>query len=848
MAETLEEFLVSVKYGIDEPSQAKFFDALKRVSTSIAGIAGQIVGLGVAVLKLADHMSEAGTKLYWMGQRVNDSVGNIQAMSFALTELGLSGEHATTALNQITQWTSTRGPAATAYLRSLGVTAKDADGQLQQLGKRLLASGERGSIGYAIELARMRQFGLDEETLRRLGSKEYEEKRHEEGVIGRAVWGTGGSKEGVKRFTEASVKIAGEFGKMGYIFTSLSQRFAVGLFAKIQPELEKLNEALMRALPQIKAFLDQMVQGAPALLHFLEGAILGFGRLLEIGTLLLKTFHELPEVLKIALAAFVLLPKALNLFTSPLFLMLAGLTTLMMLLDDYKHWQDDQKVGRKGDARTSHWEWGETEKMIKGMTDNPLTHAIENNPMVKSMMKLNAEFSTYVTSLTGIPGLLEGIELAAVALLAKWGLGAMLGLGKGAVKGAVTAAPGAVAGMARLAFTSIADWGMILAAAVEAAVGSAVVMAALAPAALAIVTGLVLHDVFPWLFGDRPVDLARKPTKGKTWVQDDDGSWREMETETPQATPNNARAPSAPRPASPGARGRGGGGRQHGSLTRGGPQVATAGDDWAGYIQQGMDSAHEDDSRLFDMLKLNLEAVISKLQDILDTLIAMAIKSGADLRHMGIGGGGGGGGVGNPDVPDLAGMTADEKNKLGLIRYYESKGGQNIMNDVGLARGVTPTQAHGYTAQGYYQMLNANWAKIAPLYHITAPNAMAATDAEQTQVALHLLRHGGIGNWTNYNPALKRAIERGERANSHTRVPDPSGALRHQPLGAGGGAGGGAGAGDARGGTGASLEQHNNTSIMVTAPSPASAAMQVADQMPRVYENHIRFAKGALLA
>jgi hypothetical protein len=287
---------------------------------------------------------------------------------------------------------------------------------------------------------------------------------------------------------------------------------------------------------------------------------------------------------------------------------------------------------------------------------------------------------------------------------------------------------------------------------------------------------------------------------------------------------------------------------KQGSLMRGGTQVASADEGgWAAaIIQQGMDAAHEDDGRLYEMIKLNLEAILAKLGDMLDTITAMAIKSGADLRHMGIGGGGGG--DGNMNVPDLAGMTEAERNTLGLIRQHES-GGKNIMNWVGRGQHLDPATPKGYTAQGYYQMLNTNWAKIAPLYHITAPNAMAATDAEQTQVALHLLRHGGIGHWANYNPKLREAIRRGDRASSTTRTPDPSGALRHQPLGTGGGAGAGVGgAGDARGGTGASLEQHNNTSIMVTAPSPASAAMQVADQMPRVYENHIRFAKGALLA
>jgi len=116
-----------------------------------------------------------------------------------------------------------------------------------------------------------------------------------------------------------------------------------------------------------------------------------------------------------------------------------------------------------------------------------------------------------------------------------------------------------------------------------------------------------------------------------------------------------------------------------------------------------------------------------------------------------------------PAIPDSVKMTDDERNKLGLIQKYESHG-QNTMNYVGRRQGLHPQTAKGYTAQGYFQMLNSNWRRIAPGLGITAPNAMAGSHEEQTRVALHLLRKGGIGNWSNYNPALRGALARGERA------------------------------------------------------------------------------------
>ncbi|WP_203158098.1 phage tail tape measure protein [Methylobacterium aquaticum] len=161
---------------------------------------------------------------------------------------------------------------------------------------------------------------------------------------------------------------------------------------------------------------------------------------------------------------------------------------------------------------------------------------------------------------------------------------------------------------------------------------------------------------------------------------------------------------------------------------------------------------------------------------------------GTALGNVGIGRrgiiGGGGGGNGAPfSVPDSVPMTPAERNTLGLILKYEG-GYKNQMNYVGKSQGLDPATPKGYTAQGYYQMLNSNWRRIAPKLGINTPNAMASSLEDQTNVALHLLRNGGVGNWANFNPRLKAAIARGEVA--------PTGMV---PNLGGGGDGGGSGGG-----------------------------------------------------
>jgi hypothetical protein len=139
--------------------------------------------------------------------------------------------------------------------------------------------------------------------------------------------------------------------------------------------------------------------------------------------------------------------------------------------------------------------------------------------------------------------------------------------------------------------------------------------------------------------------------------------------------------------------------------------------------------------------------------------------------------GSGSSGSGNLHVPDISGMTADERNFLGLVLQHESMGGQNVMNYMGKAQGIDPDTARGYTAQGYYQILNSNWRRLAPGLGIKETHAMAASKEDQTKVALALLRESGKGNWINWNPRLRAAVARGDQVDtSGVPVPTDTGA------------------------------------------------------------------------
>lgn len=103
-----------------------------------------------------------------------------------------------------------------------------------------------------------------------------------------------------------------------------------------------------------------------------------------------------------------------------------------------------------------------------------------------------------------------------------------------------------------------------------------------------------------------------------------------------------------------------------------------------------------------------------------------------------------------------------------LVMKYES-GGRNILNMVGQSKGVTDTQAKGYTAQGFFQILNSNWQAYGPRVGIDInkyPNAKSAPYDMQLRVAQKMYDEQGYAPWAPYNDKLRAALARGEGGKS----------------------------------------------------------------------------------
>lgn len=756
MAQTLEEFLVSVKYQIDAPSQQRFFDALKRVSTSVAGVAGEITGLGIGILKLSETMSAAGEKLYWTSQRIGDSVTGIQGFAFAMSNLGESSDQALANLERFGAWTRNMGPAATSYLRSLGVTATDALGQMKQLGDYFRRTGgtygQQGTLEYALSLRRAQMMGIDERTMLALSSGQMASGLQQAGIIQRLVWGKDPEKA-QKEYAAQSLAVQNQFRQMGFFFQALEQQFASGLFAKVEPELRTINVQLQQMLPDIQAFLNHIISYAPAALHFLEGAIHAFDTMIALGSVAMETFDKLPRSLEVMLGAMIALPKALNLARSPLFMMIAGFTALLYLIDDYQHFQKD--------PHTASINWNKLEFLTKPFGD------------------LAATIGQFAEGHQWMVGILAGIA----ALGGKFGW------------------------LGTQATTALGPIGLIVKALeVIAAVyiGNKEGQNAIKQKA----------EEMGWEQIDAP-NMFSMPTfrnkktgevinygemMGKQGLAHGGGGWIERGLQWLWDRAKNG--PENLRP------------QQHSSLGLGGTYL-TAGDNWAGVAPAGF-GGDIDSDRMFDMLRTAFANVNDKLSDIFDTLTAMATQMGVAGASLPGGGSGSDESTWGPMLGPHA-SAEEQEARLAQIQQRES-GGRNVWN---YKHASNPGY---YTASGYYQMIDSTWAHAARLAGIDVgayPHAIDAPWDLQHRAALALINEQGERPWQS--------------------------SVRHQPLGADGAYGGASGgAGFAGQFLNKRHDLHNQTTINVVAPSPGSAAAQVAEVQERTFEHHIRFARGVL--
>lgn len=133
-AETIKEFLVALGWKIDEVGQKKFSGAIGNATKDVFKMGAAISGAISALELFTDKMASSVENLYFMSQRTHASIANIQGAGYAATQLGSSFDGAAASIENMGEMLR-NNPAAEAYLNSLKVKTRDANGALMDTTK-----------------------------------------------------------------------------------------------------------------------------------------------------------------------------------------------------------------------------------------------------------------------------------------------------------------------------------------------------------------------------------------------------------------------------------------------------------------------------------------------------------------------------------------------------------------------------------------------------------------------------------------------------------------------------------------------------------------------------------------
>ncbi|MFV8941785.1 hypothetical protein [Moellerella wisconsensis] len=354
--ETMRDFLVSLGFDVDESGAKKFSLVLGEITSTAFKAGAAVEGAAAVILGFTAQISKGLDDLYWQAQRTGATANSIKSLGYAVKQAG--GD-----INGFNQSVERLGaflrntPGGEGFLKNIGVQTRDANGNLRDTASLVALVGDRLSKMPMYRATAFGQaLGIDENTLlaMRRGLHGYSS---EYTMMMKAIGYNPdlAAKQGNAFMTQFSKltaamgigkdKIGGELAR---VLTPSIERFTE-LLVKNFPTIEKIILKIVNAILTLTEILNHLVYRAAKGIRDLIG---WWHALDDSSKGLIKTFG-------LVLAAWWALNKGF--LTSPIGLMIAALTALFLLWDDYQTWEEGGK---------SAIDWSEWEGTIDSVTES----------------------------------------------------------------------------------------------------------------------------------------------------------------------------------------------------------------------------------------------------------------------------------------------------------------------------------------------------------------------------------------------------------------------------------------------------------------------------------------------
>ena len=348
-AETIKDFLISLGFQIDDAGAKKFDSVIAGVTANVFKMAAVVEGAALTVTAFTAKIASGLDDLYWASQRTGATVAGIKAIGYAASQTGSNAAAAQGSLESLSRFIR-NNPGAEGFLNRLGVQTRDASGNMRDMSAVFSSVGQQLSkMPYYRANQYAQMLGIDENTLMAMRrgltgfTAEYSSMAK---VIG---FNADQAAVSSNRFM-TSLR---DFSAMaGMARDKIGSNLANGLAGSI----DSLRKQILDNFPKIEDTITRGVKGllwlADAIGRVVLRLIEAAGDIRDWWTTLDKGTQQLIATFGALMVAWRLLNSAF--LTSPIGIITALATGILLLYDDYKTW----KEGGKSLVDWKSWEPG----------------------------------------------------------------------------------------------------------------------------------------------------------------------------------------------------------------------------------------------------------------------------------------------------------------------------------------------------------------------------------------------------------------------------------------------------------------------------------------------------------
>ena len=249
--QVIREFLVKLGFKQDEASLKKFTNGVEGATKNVVKLVTAIQGASLTIAAGVTAFASTLEKMYFSAKRAGSSAISLKAIEQTLQNINGSGDDALNSVQALATFMRNQ-PGGVGYLKSLGVDALDAKGNMRDMADIMVDLGRQmRNKPYYLAKMQAEQLGIDEQTLRGMMDPTFEAQLKKQKAIL--------EKSGFNKAAED----ANKFMQMVRELQTLMQVFAVkvqdALMNKLGGSLQNLTEWVRQNGDQIATRIAEIL-------------------------------------------------------------------------------------------------------------------------------------------------------------------------------------------------------------------------------------------------------------------------------------------------------------------------------------------------------------------------------------------------------------------------------------------------------------------------------------------------------------------------------------------------------------------------------------------------------------